>query len=418
MPWPWQHRGMKLWPVLARLILQLGLLVLPLQGLAAASVEFVIDMRVEIAASRFDPARDTVGVRGAVAPLSWQQTLTASAVPGAPGLYRLLLQMEPSAAAGQPVAHKFKVDTPGRPDAGWEPGRNRAWLLDAAAPDARPEQRVQRVQRVFGTDPAAPPPQRTGRIDRLPAQPSVHVAPREVQVWLPPGYADQPERRYPVLYLHDGQNVFDADAAGSEWQADEAAQRGVLAGELQPMIIVAVASTDTRMHDYTPWPRSKNLHDLFSAAPPGGGGGPAYGRYLMQELKPAIDARYRTLPGREHTALGGSSLGGLVTMWLLLEHGTTFGAGLVVSPSVWWADEAIVGAVQRAPADLPAPQLWLDMGTAEGPNAVPMARRLRAALLARGWELRYEEAAGAAHTEAAWAQRLPAMLRFLYGSKP
>ena len=388
----------------------------PVRAVAATAVEFVIDLRAEIAAGRFDPARDSVGVRGAVPPLSWQQTLTASAVPGAPGWYRLQLQMEAAAAAGQPVAHKFKIERPGRPDAGWEDGRNRSWLLDTAATDP---QRPQRVQRLFGADPDAPPPQRTGRIDRLLLPLSVHVGPREVQVWLPPGYGDDPQRRYPVLYLHDGQNVFDAQAAGAEWQADEAAQRGVLAGELQPMIVVAVASTDTRAHDYTPWPRNKTLHDwLMPGTTAGGGGGPAYGRYLVQELKPAIDARYRTLSGREGTAVGGSSLGGLVTMWLLLEHGATFGAGLVVSPSVWWADEAIVRAVKQAPADLPAPRIWLDMGSAEGPRAVPAVRRLRDALVARGWLPHFELVEGGAHTETAWAQRFPAMLKFLYGSRP
>ena len=131
---------------LVRLFLQLCLLALPMGVLAATAVEIVIDLRAEIAAGRFDPARDSVGVRGAVPPLSWGQTATASPVPGAPGLYRLQLQMEAAAAAGQPVAHKFKIEQPGRPDAGWENGRNRSWLLDAAAVDA---QRPQRVQRVF-----------------------------------------------------------------------------------------------------------------------------------------------------------------------------------------------------------------------------------------------------------------------------
>lgn len=396
------------------MLLHLCVMALPLRALAATAVEFVIDLRAEIAAGRFDAARDGVGVRGAVPPLSWQQTQMAHAVPGSPGLYRLPLLMEVAAAAGQRVAHKFKIERPGRAEAGWETGRNRSWLLDATTTDPL---RPQRVQRVFGTDPDAPPAQRSGHIERLPSMPSVHVEPREVQVWLPPGYADQPERRYPVLYLHDGQNVFDAQSAGAEWQADEAAQQGVLAGVLQPMIIVAVASTDNRTHDYTPWPRARNLHDFFNpGAFSGGGGGPGYARYLVQELKPAIDARYRTLAGREHTAVGGSSLGGLVTMWLLIEHGTTFGAGLVVSPSVWWADEAIVRVVRQAPAGLPAPRIWLDMGTAEGPGAVPAARRLRDALRARGWPLQYQEAEGAAHTEAAWAQRFPAMLKLLYGS--
>ncbi len=93
---------------------------------------------------------------------------------------------------------------------------------------------------------------RIGTIERLGIMPSAHVQPRDVQVWLPPGYDAQSDQRYPVLYLHDGQNVFDAQAAGTEWQVDEAAQRGVASGRLRPFIVVAVASTASRTLDYTP----------------------------------------------------------------------------------------------------------------------------------------------------------------------
>ncbi|HZF78735.1 MAG TPA: alpha/beta hydrolase-fold protein, partial [Rubrivivax sp.] len=294
----------------------------------AAKVDFVIDMRGEIAAGRFDAARHRVGVRGAAAPLSWERSVLAT--PGDElGLFHLRLPFQPLPT--QAVAYKFKVEAVQVPGAGgwgaesaarqggWESGPNRS-----VGPLR--EGQLLRVSRAFGSQPDAPPPLRVGRIDRMAAQPSRFVSPREVQVWLPPAYAEQPDKRWPVLYLHDGQNVFDAVAAGAEWQVDEVAQRLALAGTIEPPLIVAVASNDDRVGDYTPWSRE---HEGQLQ----GGRAAAYGRYLVEELKPMIDERYRTRRGRMHTAVGGSSLGGLVSMWLLLEHPSTFGAGLVVSPS-------------------------------------------------------------------------------------
>jgi predicted alpha/beta superfamily hydrolase len=362
----------------------------------APSIVVRIDLRAEMAAGRFDPMRDSVGLRGAVPPLSWQRTLPAAAVPGSPGWYELSLRLD--SAPAQPVAYKFKIDRPdAAPDDGWENGRNRVFVVGATPV---------RIERAFGTDPGAPPPQRTGTIERIAPRPSGFVAPREVQVWLPPGYGSDTARRYPVLYLHDGQNVFDHEAAGAEWQVDEAAERGVKGGELAPMIIVAVASTGARVLDYTPSAVSLGGRQQ-------GGGAALYARYLAEELKPLIDTRYATRPGREHTAVGGSSLGGLVSMWLLLHHAGTFGAGLVVSPSVWWGGGAILREV-AAFARGPAPRIWLDMGGREGGPAVQGARDLRDALVQRGWPAQYTEAPGEGHDEAAWARRVPAMLRFLY----
>lgn len=367
---------------------------------STATVEMRIDLRAEIAAGRFDPRHDAVGVRGGGAPLSWQHSVLAQRDAEDPaGPWRVRLHFDAVPAAGRELAYKFKIERPGRADDGWESGPNHSLLLRPGA---------QTLARAFGSAAAAVLPRRTGQIERLPPRPSAHVGPREVQVWLPPGYEAATARRYPVLYLQDGQNVFDAVAAGAEWQVDETAQRLVEGGAVAPFIVVAVASGDERLRDYTPVPGTAG------ALAGQGGGAAAYGRYLVQELKPYIDARYRTAPGREDTAVGGSSVGGLVSMWLLLAHGDVFGAGLVVSPSVWWADEAIVAQVGAAPAGTPAPRVWLDVGTDEGPGTLDGARRLRAALQARGWAPAYLEQPGAGHDEAAWAARVEPMLRFLY----
>ncbi len=403
------------WWVLTALVAGLAALAGPVRAAPAlapaATVDVLIDLRAEMAAGRFDPLHDTVGLRGGGAPLSWQRSVRAQRdAAGVAGLWRVQLQFDAVPAAGRELAYKFKVERPGRPDDGWEPGPNHSLLL-------RPG--MQTVARAFGSAAAAVQPRRSGRIERLAPQPSAHVSPREVQVWLPPGYAAATSQRYPVLYLHDGQNVFDAVAAGAEWQVDETAQRLVEAGAVAPFIVVAVASGPERLRDYTPWPdtRPPDTHPRGTAAAqaPQAGGAAAYGRYLVHELKPFIDARYRTAPGRDNTAVGGSSIGGLVSMWLLLAHGDVFGAGLVVSPSVWWAGEAIVAQVTAVPASALLPRVWLDVGTDEGPGAVDGARRLRAALQARGWAPAYLEQPGAGHDEAAWAARVEPMLRFLYG---
>lgn len=374
------------------------------------SVRFVIDMRAEIAAGRFEPKADGVGVRGAAPPLSWSQSMLAA--PEGDGRYAVNIAFDRPENGGQPLQYKFRIERPGLgPDAGWEDGRNRTLLLRVPA---------QTVTRAFNSPPEPVPRERTGHIDRIAPLPSRFVAPREVQVWLPPGYEQEAARRYPVLYLHDGQTMFDAEAAGAEWQFDESAQRLVLSGAIEPFIIVAVSNTGARMDEYTP------TRALLPAARTGltearhiGGSAPKYADYLLKELKPLIDRRYRTRPDATSTATGGSSIAGLLTLWLVLHHHDVFGAGLVVSPSVWWDDQFALR--DAATAQLPAssqPKVWLDIGTLEGAEALPVMRKLRDTLTGRGWNantLSYGEFADATHDEASWALRVEGMLRFLYG---
>ena len=382
-------------------------------ALADTTLHFDIDLRAEIAAGRFDPARDRLGLRGGAAPLSWDRPVLA-APSGAPGHCGLTLTLPDDAAGGQPLAYKFRIERGARQDQsdGWEPGRNHAVLLSGGEV---------RVKREFGAPAGLVPASRVGTIERLGEVASAHVQARDVQVWLPPGYERDPTQRYPVLYLHDGQNVFDAQAAGAEWQVDEAAERGVASGRLRPFIVVAVASTATRTLDYTPSVMTVPAERLGRTEPERQGGGvAAYGRFLVEELKPLIDARYRTRPGREDTAVGGSSFGGLASMWLALHRPETFGAALVVSPSVWWDDHFVLRDA-AATVPTPRPRLWVDMGGQEGRQAVTLARDLTQLLRRQGWNdssLRFTEDARGAHDEASWARRVPAMLDFLYGEPP
>jgi CubicO group peptidase (beta-lactamase class C family) len=242
---------------------------------------------------------------------------------------------------------------------------------------------------------------------------------RDIWVYLPPGYEAEKPRRYPVLYLHDGQSLFDeATAGGPEWRVDETAQALIEARAVEPLIIVGVANGgEYRMDEYTP-----------TLDPQTGAGGRAdlYGRMLVEELKPFIDGQYRTLTDAGNTGLGGASFGGLVSLYLGLKHPQTFGKLALLSPSVNWDGKVILRQVQALGAK-PGLRIWLDVGTAEGFNVEAAkavlvdARKLRDALVSKGWvldtDLRYFEAKGAGHETRAWASRVDPMLRYLFPMK-
>lgn len=236
---------------------------------------------------------------------------------------------------------------------------------------------------------------------------------RNVIVYVPPGYDDAPERTYPVLYMHDGQNLFDPRTsfiAGRTWQMREHADAAIDAGEVEPLIIVGIYNTgDQRLAEYTherDWER-------------GGGEADKYGLLLTRELMPWIEQRYRVRTGRESTGLGGSSLGGLVTLFLGLRHAQHFGRLAVLSPSVWWNHKSILGYVnEHAPQLWERPRLWLDVGDREGARTLRDAEHLARRLKANGWRtgetLHFERVHGGSHDEASWAARVRPMLRFLF----
>ncbi|HYR76471.1 MAG TPA: alpha/beta hydrolase-fold protein [Pyrinomonadaceae bacterium] len=244
---------------------------------------------------------------------------------------------------------------------------------------------------------------------------------RDVIVYLPPGYDKDKQRHYSVLYLHDGQNLFDGATSfipGQEWRADEAAEALIANGRIEPLIIVGVYNTGKdRIDEYTPVADPK-----YKA----GGKADLYGRLLVEELKPFIDKTYRTKRDAARTGLGGSSLGGLVSMYLGLKYPNVFGRVAVVSPSVWWGSNYIVHYVE-AQKKKPSLRVWLDIGTKEGRNpaeaqtTVDGARLLKETLIKKGWklgkDLKYFEAQGAEHNERAWAARFEQILEFLFPRK-
>jgi enterochelin esterase-like enzyme len=236
---------------------------------------------------------------------------------------------------------------------------------------------------------------------------------RDVIVYLPPEYGKHPERTYPVLYLQDGQNLFDGRTSyvpGRTWQVREHADEAIKAGEVEPLVIVGVNNTgDRRLAEYT--------HERDWQM--GGGEAAAYGRLMTEELMPWIAGQYRVRTEREHVGVGGSSLGGLVSLYLGLRFVRNFGKLAVLSPSVWWNHKSILGYLnEHVPEIWERPRLWLDVGDQEGLRTLENAEQLNRRLKANGWKagetLHFERVAGGTHDEASWARRVRPMLRFLF----
>jgi len=266
----------------------------------------------------------------------------------------------------------------------------------------------------------------TGQVVRYASMPSAHVAARNVDVWLPPGYGDDPGRRYPVLYMHDGQNLFDpATSYGNiDWAVDEAMTGLIGKGAVREAIVVGVWNTSKRREEYMPQravqgtvhfnvPGADDLEpaDIISDR---------YLAFLVKELKPFIDATYRTLPGRADTYVMGSSMGGLISQYAMSRYPDVFGGAGCVSTH-WPAGNGI--ALDDFAAHLPDPathKYWFDYGTATLDALYePYQKRadeiLRKAGYVEGQNWITRKFEGAEHSEKAWRLRVDQPLAFLLG---
>jgi enterochelin esterase-like enzyme len=237
---------------------------------------------------------------------------------------------------------------------------------------------------------------------------------RDLIVYLPPGYEEQRAKRFPVLYLHDGQNLFDGATSfipGMDWHVGQTADRGIQEKKIQPLIIVGIYNAGkARVREYTPTqvPRL------------GGGRADRFARFLLEEVVPFTQEEYRIVSGPEFTGMGGSSLGGLVSLYLGLKLPHIFGKLAALSPSLWWNQRVMTRFAEAARVH-PRPRIWLDVGTREGPRTVKDVEQFRDVLLQKGWrlgqDLYYERVEGAEHNEAAWSQRVGPFLQFLFPAR-
>ncbi len=243
---------------------------------------------------------------------------------------------------------------------------------------------------------------------------------RNILVYLPPSY-HQSSRRYAVIYMQDGQNLFDnATSFAGEWGVDESMEILSQDEGLEAIIVGIPNAGPQRIAEYTPF-RDRRL---------GGGQGDDYLRFLIQTLKPHIDRDFRTLPGRKYTGILGSSLGGLIALYAFFRNPAVFGFAGVMSPSLWFAGEAIYNFVESA-AYFPG-KIYLDAGTRElgednnngllhrataSRRYYASVRRMKALLVRKGYrpmrDLMHVEEKWAGHSESSWGRRLPPALRFL-----
>ena len=248
---------------------------------------------------------------------------------------------------------------------------------------------------------------------------------RHILVYLPPSYGAE-HRHYPVLYMQDGQNLFDpATSFAGEWGVDETMEQLALTEGVEAIVVGVPNMGRHRVDEYSP----------FIEPRLGGGQGEDYLAFLAHTLKPLIDRDFRTLPERTHTGLLGSSLGGLIGLYGYFRAARIFGLAGVMSPALWFGGESIFDYVESA--DYVPGRIYLDAGTRElGEdlhNGLPHratssrqyyagVRRMKRILIRKGFrptvDLMHVEEKWAGHSETSWARRLPDAIRFLLADSP
>ncbi|HXU70629.1 MAG TPA: alpha/beta hydrolase-fold protein [Polyangia bacterium] len=238
---------------------------------------------------------------------------------------------------------------------------------------------------------------------------------RAVWAYLPPSYAENTRARFPVLYMHDGQNLFDPALAfgGNEWKVDETLNAAAEDGSIEELIVIGVENTSARIYEYTP---------TTDPTTPGGGGGDLYLKALVDELKPQIDGMLRTIPDRAHTGILGSSLGGLISAYAGVTRPDVYGIVGAMSPSTWWNADVIIGDVGAMPTSARPARVYVDSGDSGTSNDDVTETNMLADTYVNlgyqsGVDFLHVVQAGGQHNEVYWAERLPGALQFLFGPR-
>ncbi|OLQ74154.1 hypothetical protein BIT28_19975 [Photobacterium proteolyticum] len=255
---------------------------------------------------------------------------------------------------------------------------------------------------------------------------------RLVRIYLPEDYATS-SKRYPVIYMHDGQNVFEPELciSGMSWQAGEQLDHMQASGETDGIIIIAIDNSPLhdglgRMNEYSPWPcnPASELNEWNDIKLDLGGEGEAYGAFIAETLKPYIDQHYRTRHEREYTTAAGSSMGGLISLYIALRYQQSFANAGVFSPAFWFADKPIANFIQQTAVLFPL-NIYMDIGTAEtsehtiktfptvyldGAKRIYQLLQDKSNMLSCSLSVEKD----AVHSESAWARRFPEMVKQLY----
>ena len=268
------------------------------------------------------------------------------------------------------------------------------------------------------------PPGIVGKLDPYPLFPSKFVEKRNVQVWLPADYFSDVNKRFPVIYMHDGKNLWDASSTWNQqaWEVDDVMTKLIKEGKVRSAIVVGIDQTDKRFEEYMP---RKAVEGVSIQVLPDR---PAvmkdqilsdeYLKFIVKELKPFIDSHYRTQSNRESTYMMGSSMGGLISLYAIAEYPDVFGAVAAVSTHWPVGDGAMIKYLRK---NLPSPKthrIYFDYGTETidapyGPFQIQMDQVMQAKGYTQGsnWITRKFE--GAAHDETSWNKRLNVPLEFL-----
>jgi predicted alpha/beta superfamily hydrolase len=233
---------------------------------------------------------------------------------------------------------------------------------------------------------------------------------RAVWLYLPASYSENTRATYPVLYMHDGQNLFDPSAPWGGWHVGDTLNAAGEDGSIRELIVIGPENAGTKREwEYTP---------DYDKSEKDGGGGDLYLRFLLEELKPQVDAMLRTRAGRSTTGVLGSSLGGLISAYAGVTKASSFGIVGAMSPSTWWNNDVIVSDVQGSVAPRPD-RVYVDYGDPDdgGEDTILLVQAYQSIGYVEGSNFHAYVQPGGLHQENYWAQRLPGALQFLWGPR-